>query len=449
MNFPKFQRIAQPQILNADAIRPEQIFSAVQNTLDQVFPRSDDANRQSVTPKIAMGVGSRGIANIDIIVKSAVDVFVARGYQVFIVPAMGSHGGSNAAGQCATLAHYGITEESMGVAIEASMETVEATTSGDIVVGCAEVAWQPDTLLFPIGRVKAHTNILAERTQSGLRKMLLIGFGKRKYAQSHHAVARPRGLRKWARSIKKRWPTTRRRADGTNGLGPVIESVTETLIATGHVLGGLAIVDGPNHGTHLLEAVAAEQFMTREPELLALADSLMPTFPLDEIGVLHLGQIGKAISGSSADPNVISRRLDGTRRVEGKGETPIGVVCASKPHPDTDGNLIGINGVDVVTQELADARGEATYENGRSAGSMEGCEPRLIKTDDRAMIEWALQQVRGDLPVVSVRDTLSLGELIVDESALARLNGSAEIDRIGEPFDPEFDNGQLVNFWSV
>ena len=425
MNFPKFQRIAQPQILNADAIRPEQIFSSVQNTLDQVFPRSDDAQRQSVTPKIAMGVGSRGIANIDIIVKSAVDVFVARGYQVFIVPAMGSHGGSNAAGQCATLAHYGITEESMGVAIEASMETVEATTSGDIVVGCAEVAWQPDTLLFPIGRVKAHTNILAERTQSGLRKMLLIGFGKRKYAQSYHAV------------------------DGTNGLGPVIESVTETLIATGHVLGGLAIVDGPNHGTHLLEAVAAEQFMTREPELLALADSLMPTFPLDEIGVLHLGQIGKAISGSSADPNVISRRLDGTRRVEGKGETPIGVVCASKPHPDTDGNLIGINGVDVVTQELADARGEATYENGRSAGSMEGCEPRLIKTDDRAMIEWALQQVPGDLPVVSVRDTLSLGELIVDESALARLAGSGDIELVGAPFDVEFDDGQLVNFWSV
>ena len=90
-----------------------------------------------------------------------------------------------------------------------------------------------------------------------------------------------------------------------------------------------------------------------------------------------------------------------------------------------------------------------TYENGRSAGSMEGCEPRLIKTDDRAMIEWALQQVPGDLPVVSVRDTLSLGELIVDESALARLAGSGDIELVGAPFDVEFDDGQLVNFWSV
>ncbi len=424
MNFPKFQRILQPRIVNAMVIPPEQIFSVVQDTLDRVFRRSEDANRQAFTPKIAMGVGSRGIANIDIIVKAAVDVFLARGYKVFIVPAMGSHGKSNAEGQRATLAHYGITQESMGVPIEASMDTVEATRSGDIVIGCAEVAWQPDTLLFPVGRVKAHTNILAKSTQSGLKKMLLIGFGKRRYAQSYHAIS------------------------GTSGLGPVIDSVTETLIATGRVLGGLAIVDGPNHGTHLLEAVAAEQLMTREPELLKIADSLMPTFPFDEIGVLHLGQIGKAISGATADPNVTSLRLDGTRRVEGKGQTPIGIVCASQPHPDTDGNLIGINCLDVVTQALADARGEATYENARSAGSMEGCEPRLKKRDDREMLQWAMEQVPEGLPVVSARDTLSLGELIVDDKTVARLRGSDDIELKRSPFDAEFDDGHLANFWS-
>ena len=102
-----------------------------------------------------------------------------------------------------------------------------------------------------------------------------------------------------------------------------------------------------------------------------------------------------------------------------------------------------------MTQGLADARGEATYENGRSAGSMEGCEPRLVKDDDRGMLEWALQQVPGDLPVVSARDTLSLGELIVDERALDRLSRSAEIERVGGTFDVEFDNGQLSNFWSI
>ena len=148
MNFPRFQRILQPRIVNATVVPPDQIFSVVRDTLDRVFPRSEDANRQAVTPKIAMGVGSRGIANVDIIVKAAVDVFMARGYTVFIVPAMGSHGGSNVEGQRATLAHYGITQDSMGVPIDASMDTVEATKSGDIVVGCAEVACQCYGLQF-------------------------------------------------------------------------------------------------------------------------------------------------------------------------------------------------------------------------------------------------------------------------------------------------------------
>ncbi|MEO2033029.1 MAG: hypothetical protein ABGZ35_13170 [Planctomycetaceae bacterium] len=425
MSLPRFQRIIQSSVVNAPSIPPDRIPAQVLETLDDVFPRSADARRQATTPKIAMGVGSRGIANIDIIVKAAVDVLVARGYNVFIVPAMGSHGGSNAEGQKATLAHYGITEQSMGVSIEASMETVETASSGGIAVGCARVAWQPDTVLFPVGRVKAHTNILAKRTQSGLRKMLLIGFGKRQYAQAYHAI------------------------NGTNGLGPVIDSVTETLVATGRVLGGLAIVDGPNHGTHLVEAVRAEQFMTREPELLEFADSLMPTFPLERIGVLHLGQIGKAVSGLSADPNVMSLRLDGTHRVKDKGRTPIGIVCASKPHPDTNGNLIGINCLDAVTQELADARGAATWENARAAGSMVGCEPRLTKRDDREMLDWAIKQVPAGLPLVSAKDTLSLGELIVDEHTAASLHGSNDIELKALPFDAEFDNGQLANFWSI
>ena len=324
MPLPRFQRIRQLDVINARSLAASDIPAHVQQTLNVVFPPSEDADRLQTTPKIALGVGSRGIANIDVIVKATIDVFKSRGYEPFIVPAMGSHGGSNADGQTATLAHYGVTEASMGVPIRASMDTVEIGTSDGIPFGCAEVAWQPDTLLLPIGRVKAHTNILQKDIQSGLRKMLLIGFGKRTYAQSYHAI------------------------DGTAGLGPIIHRISEAIINTGRVLGGLAIVDGPNHGTHLVEAVAAANFASREPKLLELADSLLPAFPkeLDKIGVLHLGQIGKAISGSSADPNVTSLRLDGTRRTEGKGNTPIGIVCASKPHPDTDGNVIGIGLLD-------------------------------------------------------------------------------------------------------
>ena len=424
--LPRFQRIIQTRVINAAAIPPAAIVDEVRGTLRKSFPPDSDSERLAVTPRIALGVGSRGIANIDLIVRATVDEFQARGYHVFIVPAMGSHGGSNADGQKATLAHYGITEHSMGVPIEASMDTVEVASHDGITVGCASVAWRPDTLLFPVNRIKAHTNILAKATQSGLRKMLLIGFGKRQYAQAFHAI------------------------NGTSGLGPVIESGAKTMIATGRVLGGLAIVDGANHGTHLVEAIPAQDFATREPELLALADRLMPTFPVDRIGVLHLGQIGKAIAGSSADPNVMSLRLDGSRRVEGKGTTPIGIVCASKPHPDTDGNVIGIGRLDVVTQELADARGPATYENARSAGTMAGYEPKRIEANDRTMLSWAIQQVPQELPLVSIKDTLSLGELIVDEQTGRALAEDDQVDLHGSPFDADFDaNGRITNFWRI
>ena len=423
---PLFQRVIQTNVVNAKCLPRDAVASAVRNSLNATFPVEDDTDRQKKTPRIAIGVGSRGIANIDAIVKSVVDTFKARNYDVFLVPAMGSHGGSNAAGQTLTLAHYGITADSMGVPIEASMETVEVARSNEMAVGCAQVAWRDDTLLFPINRIKAHTNILATDVQSGLRKMLLIGFGKRNYAQVYHAI------------------------NGTSGLGPVIETGAQLLLDTGHVLGGLAIVDGPNLGTHLVEAVSANDFMSREPQLLKTANELMPTLPFEKIGVLHLGQIGKAIAGSSADPNVTSLRLDGTRRVKGKGSVPIGIVCASKPHPDTDGNVIGIGRLDVVTQELADARGPATYENAKSAGTNAGIEPDLILPHDQDMLSYCLAQSPRELPFVSIRDTLSLGELIVDVAAAKKIANTTHIELQGEPFTAEFQtDGQLANFWVI
>ena len=74
--------------------------------------------------RIAVTAGSRGIAKITTVTKLIVDFLKDRGANVFIVPAMGSHGGGTAEGQKKVLEEYSITEESMGVPIVSDMSTL-------------------------------------------------------------------------------------------------------------------------------------------------------------------------------------------------------------------------------------------------------------------------------------------------------------------------------------
>ena len=72
--------------------------------------------------RIGLAVGSRGIANLPTLVRTAVTALQGFGVSVAIIPAMGSHGGATAEGQVELLASYGITAEAMGVPILSSME---------------------------------------------------------------------------------------------------------------------------------------------------------------------------------------------------------------------------------------------------------------------------------------------------------------------------------------
>src|SRR5262245_4787586 len=79
---------------------------------------------QKVKPgqSVAITAGSRGVANIAMIIKTAVEHFQSLGARPFIVPAMGSHGGGTAEGQRGLIEGYGITEAYCGCPIRASME---------------------------------------------------------------------------------------------------------------------------------------------------------------------------------------------------------------------------------------------------------------------------------------------------------------------------------------
>ncbi len=235
--------------------------------------------------RVAIGVGSRGITNIDQIAKAVVDYWLAAGCAPFIFPAMGSHGAATAEGQADVLAHYGITEATMGCPIISNLEVVSlGRDANGIEAFLDKNAFDADGVML-IGRVKWHTDFAGE-IESGLFKMMAIGLGKFAGAQRYHTYAYKLGLHH------------------------VIRSVGRQVLSSGKILGGLAILEDAYHQTAHLEAVPVENMEKREEELLALAKSWMGRLPFD-LDILMLDEIGKNISGAGMDTKVVNRSVSG------------------------------------------------------------------------------------------------------------------------------------------
>ena len=235
--------------------------------------------------RVAIGVGSRGITNIDQIAKAVVDYWLAVGCSPFIFPAMGSHGAATAEGQADVLAHYGITEATMGCPIISDLEVVSlGRDANGIEAFLDKRAFEADGVML-VGRVKWHTDFAGE-IESGLFKMMAIGLGKFAGAQRYHTYAYKLGLHH------------------------VIRSVGRQVLSSGKILGGLAILEDAYHQTAHVEAVPVENMEKREEELLALAKSWMGRVPFD-LDILMLDEIGKNISGAGMDTKVVNRSVAG------------------------------------------------------------------------------------------------------------------------------------------
>jgi hypothetical protein len=221
---------------------------------------------------VAIPAGSRGIANIGLILREIAAYFTSIGAEPFIVPAMGSHAGGTIEGQVRMLATLGVTEQSVGVPIRATMETViVAQTSNGLPVHFDKYASQADHV-FVVGRVKPHTRFVGP-VESGLHKMMLIGLGKHEGAKIYH-----RGI------LMMSFPE-------------IIAAVAEQVLKVCRVCGGMAILENAEDETALLEAVRPEDFGRREPELLVLANRWLPRLPFDDVDLLIVDRIGKNISG--------------------------------------------------------------------------------------------------------------------------------------------------------
>ena len=373
--------------------------------------------------RIAVGVGSRGIANIDIIVKGVVDAWLARGVRPFVIPVMGSHGGGTAEGQREVLAHYGVTEEFLGVPVVSSLEVVEiGETPRGIAVSMDKEAWEADGVML-CSRVKWHTGFEG-RIESGVHKMMAIGLGKWEGATRYHM---------WAVRL---------------GLEEVIREVGTVMLDSGRMLGGLAILEDANHSTAEVHAIGAAEMVPREEELLARVKRWKADIPFKAVDLLIVDEIGKNISGAGMDTKVINR--SGLGRNCWPGLPRIERIYARSLTPHGGGNAVGIGLCDVIHDRLFNAIDFGkTWINSFTASSTVGCMCPPHFPTDRECVERILATCgRADVSectVVWIRNTMELGQMRVSENLFERLRDDPDVEVLGPPAALAFDAaGQLA-----
>lgn len=367
--------------------------------------------------RIALGVGSRGIHNIAGITRAVVAWWKQHGFDPFLFPAMGSHGAATAEGQADVLAHYGIHEGAMGCPVVSSLEVVSlGRTAEGIEAFFDRAAWEADAVML-INRVKWHTDF-AGKLESGLFKMMAIGLGKFAGAQRYHTFAYRQGLER------------------------VIRTVGRHVLATGKVLGGLAILEDANHNTAGVVAVRAAEMERKEEELLDRVKSWMGRIPMP-LDILIVDEIGKNISGAGMDTKVVNRSVQGQSNVWDTAPR-IERIFARGLSSSSYGNAVGIGMADVIHDRLLKrVDWNATMINSLTASTPANIRTPIHFSSDRECLEriWPttgrfdLQEVR----IGWIRSSMELGVLGLSENLLPEIEANPLLEVLGPSQQFEFD----------
>jgi hypothetical protein len=371
--------------------------------------------------KIALGVGSRGITNLKEIVQATLAVLTKAGARPFIVPAMGSHAGATSEGQIELLASYGVTTQSMGVPIEANMLVKKIGTAFDGVdVVFSVPAFEADGIVV-LNRVKPHTDFRGT-LGSGIQKMLVIGFGKQVGANNAHRQAAHRGYE------------------------AVLREFARVILSAAPVFCGIALVEDQRHQTAALEVLRPENIVADENRLFKLAESLLARLPFDEIDLLIIDRMGKDISGSGMDTNVIGRDIDGyisALHSDGPVKPRISRIFVRDLTPASNGNGQGIGMADFTTSRLVKSLNlQYTYMNALTSLGLQPAKIPIHFDNDRDAIQAALSSLAAHelekLRVVRIADTLNLERFLVSESCVGS-NGHKGVSQTGTAKEMQFD----------
>ncbi|ADJ14164.1 nickel pincer cofactor-dependent isomerase, group 22 [Halalkalicoccus jeotgali] len=375
--------------------------------------------------EVAIGAGSRGIANLPAIVRGVVRGVEESGYEPFVFPAMGSHGGATAEGQVDKLSTLGVTEESAGCPIRATMEVVEVgrTPERDVPVYADANAVEAEAII-PVNRIKPHTDFQGP-VESGLSKMLVIGMGKQRGAKMAHDWAVDWSLRN------------------------MLPEITEILLEKLPVAGGVAILEDEHDDTDRIEAIPPSGFLKREAELLEVAWERMPKLPFEELDVLVVDRIGKDVSGQGMDTNVTGRRHFTINEPE--PESPdVKRIYVRGFTGKTKGNAMGMGAADFVHENVFEGlEPSKTLINAITASTVRGVRlPPVVETD-RAGLTAALGTIGpvsgSEARVLRVTDTMRLQRCYASEALIEAARERADLRVVGEPGGVEFDaNGEFL-----
>ncbi|MCX6022424.1 MAG: lactate racemase domain-containing protein [Chloroflexi bacterium] len=364
--------------------------------------------------RIAITAGSRGIWRIAEITRWVADEVRALGAEPFVVPAMGSHGGATIAGQLEVMRGYGITEESVGCPIRATMEAASLGTTADgYEVFCDKYAAESDGIIL-LNRVKPHS-ILVGDAGSGLLKMLAIGLGKAVGADAIHIKGLQEHFLPAARMAAQRAP----------------------------VALGIALVENSYDRTARVEAVLPPDLEAADLHLLNLSKTYLPRVPFDPLDVLAVRRLGKDISGAGMDPNVVGMH----RRIGGAPDRNIRRITALDLTEGSHGNAIGVGMADIITDALKDKIDyEAMYTNALTSDFLWGIKVPVSTPTEREALALTLRPFPPmTARVALIRDTAHLDMLWVSEALLAEARQREGLEVVGEPRELRFGaDGRLA-----
>ncbi len=408
-----------PRIYLVKQNLPDHGLADIRGAVLAELERAALAARVKPGARIAIGSGSRGVANIAVIVKAVADYWTAHGCRPFVFPAMGSHGSATAEGQAAVLAGYGITEASMGCPVVSSLDVVPTGETPEGIRTCVDRhAFESDGILL-VGRVKWHTDFDGA-IESGLVKMSAIGLGKLAGAQQYHMASRRYGMER------------------------IIRSAFRQVASTGKLLGGVAVLEDARHNTSEVAALATEEIEAREQELLAAVKARAARIPIAALDVLIVDQIGKAISGTGMDTKVVNRSIQGHFNCY-PGLPVIQRIFVRDLAANGGGNAIGMGMADVISDRLVQAMDPAaTYVNSLTACNPEGSRmPMHFRTDRECLDRIAPTVGETDgrrLKVGWIVNTLRLDILGLSENLAEEISKNPDLEILGPALPLPFDS---------
>ena len=391
---PVRQSVSEQQVDNVSA--------AVWNGLNAV------ALSERVRPgmRVAVAVGSRGISCYREVVQAVVESLQAIGADPFLVPAMGSHGGGTAEGQHAVLVDYGMAD--LGVPIHSSLEVRQIGETDGMPVYWDRHAAEADAVI-PVNRVKAHTAFRADH-ESGLCKIMTIGLGKKRGAATLHA----------------------------HDAVTAIPQAAQVILKTMPVVAGVAIVENGRHAPAEITVLPGEKIFQEEPPLLRQAKALQPSIPFDDLDLLVVQEMGKNISGTGMDTNIIGM----WRRNGGPREPNFRVLAVLDLTPGSHGNASGVGLADLIPERLrAKIDWHATYTNCLTAGNFAAAKQPVTLPTDREIIETGLMgKDAAAARVVWIQNTLELETLWLSPALLEEAAEKQSLTRVGPAQDVQFNS---------